>query len=150
MASILKLSVSLQEVYSQAMKQQSDRVASILKKAALQQDSMQLQRNKVCKELARRKLQRQLNAEYRMECVDTNQKQQLYAREVLRQKIETETERVLQLRRDAEALHMQRKVANMHAAVQRQKMVEAMDRLQKANKFDSTAAGESRIKSLLS
>ena len=80
-----------------------------------------------------------------MECVDTNRKQQLYAREVLHQKIATETERVLQLRRDAEALHMQRKVANMHAAVQRQKMVEAMDRLQQTNKLGSTALGGSSI-----
>ena len=142
--------MNMQEVYSQAVKQQSDRVTRILHKAAAQQESMEKERNRFRKELARRKLQRQLNAEYRMECVDTNRKQQLYAREVLLQKITMQTERVMQLRRDAAALQMQRKAANMHAAVQRQQMVEAMDRLQQANKFDKIASGESSIQALWS
>ena len=139
-----------QEVYSQAVKQQSDRVTRILHKAAVQQENMDRERNRIGKELARRKLQRQLNAEYRMECVDTNRKQRLYAREVLLQKITMQTERVLQLRRDAAALQMQRKAANMDAAVQRQKMVEAMERLQQANKFDKISSGETSIHAMWS
>jgi coproporphyrinogen III oxidase-like Fe-S oxidoreductase len=91
----------MQEVYSQAVKKQADRVSRILKKASEQQNSMEREQERRSKALARRKLLRQLNAEYRMECVDTNKKQQLYGREMLLQKITAQTERVMQQQRDA-------------------------------------------------
>lgn len=54
---------------------------------------MERERERQHKELARRKLVRQLNTEYRMECVDTSRKQQLYARETLLNKIKAQTVR---------------------------------------------------------
>lgn len=54
---------------------------------------MERERERQRKELARRKLVRQLNTEYRMECVDTSRKQQLYARETLLNKIKAQTVR---------------------------------------------------------
>lgn len=83
----------MQDVYQQAVKQQGDRVSSILKKAAEQEAIMERERERRNKELARRKLVRQLNTEYRMECVDTSRKQQLYSRETLLNKIKAQTVR---------------------------------------------------------
>eukprot|EP00892_Ulva_mutabilis_P002008 jgi/Ulvmu1/11808/UM080_0019.1 len=137
------------DVYQQSVKQQQDRVNSILKKAAEQDASMERERERRNKELSRRKLVRQLNTEYRMECVDTSRKQQLYSRETLLNKIKTQTDRVLQMRREAASLQIQRKEANMQAAMQRQKMVETMDRLQQANKFHKIASGEATLNSLM-
>lgn len=91
----------LQVVYNQAVKQQQDRVAAILENAANQQTIMEGERERQCRELARRRLQRQLNAEYRMECVDTIRKQQLHSRDFILQKIAAQTDRILMQRRDA-------------------------------------------------
>lgn len=120
----------VQDVYKQAVKKQQDTVEGILKKAADQEESMAREAERQAKALARKKLLRQLNMEYRMECVDTSRKAQLYQREQLLHKIEAETERVVGMQRSRAALQMQRKEANMQAAMQRQKMVETMDKLQ--------------------
>ena len=53
------------------------------------------------------------------------------------------------MRREAASLQMQRKEANMQAAMQRQKMVETMERLQQANKFHMIASGQATIDSLM-
>jgi hypothetical protein len=146
---VLRQCGGIQDVYRQAVKKQQDTVESILKKAHHKEELMRIENDKRQKELARKKLHRQLNMEYRMECVDTSRKQQLYQREQLLHKIEAETERVLSMQCSRAALQMQRKEANMQAALQRQKMVERMDRLQQAKKFDKIASGQVSIESLL-
>lgn len=145
----LKQCTAIQDVYKQAVRQQEDTVASILKKAAEQEEIMQKEKERRNKELARKKLLRQVNMEFRMECVDTHRKQQLYQREQLLHKIMSETDRVLAMQRDRAALQTQRKEANMQAAQARQKMVATMDRLQQAKKFDKIASGEVTIESLI-
>jgi hypothetical protein len=149
MAYALKQWTAIQDVYKQAVKQQEDTVASILKKSVEQEEIMQKEMERRSKELARKKLLRQVNMEFRMECVDTHRKQQLYQREQLLHKIMSETDRVLTMQRDRAALQTQRKEANMQAGQARQKMVATMDRLQQAKKFDKIASGEITIESLI-
>lgn len=139
----------MQGVYKQAVKKQQDTVEAILHKAAEQEESMAREAARQAKELARKKLLRQLNMEHRMECVDTSRKAQLYQREQLLHKIEAETERVMGMQRGRAAVQMQRKEANMQAAMQRQQMQETMDKLQQAKKFDKIASGEVSIESLV-
>lgn len=57
------------------MKQQADTVAGILAAAAKQEESVQREMERRNKELARKKLNRQLNMEARMEYVCENRKQ---------------------------------------------------------------------------
>lgn len=167
---------AVQDVYKQAVKRQEDTVAAILKKASEQEARMAIEAERRNKVLAHKKLERQLNMEHRMECVDTSRKQQLYQREQLLHKIMSETDRVLTMQRERSALQMQRKEANMQArplcvrvsvctaqqasgqssgpahvqaAQARQKMVDKMDKLQQAKKFDKIASGEITLDSLM-
>jgi hypothetical protein len=139
----------MQDVYNQAVKKQQDTVEGILKEAHRKEESMRIENDRRQKELAKKKLMRQLNMEYRMECVDTSRKQQLYQREQLLHKIEAETTRMMSMQCSRAALQMQRKEANMQAAMQRQKMMERMDRLQQAKKFDKIVSGTINIEALL-
>ena len=66
-------------------------------------------------DLAKKKLERQLNMETRMEYVSENRKQDFYAREQLLQKIMAETDRVMSMQRSRAALQRQRREANMQA-----------------------------------
>ena len=75
--------------------------------------------------------------------------QDFYQREQLLQTIMVETDRVMTMQRDRAALQRQRREANMVASQQRQKMVETMDRLQQAKKFDKIASGEVTLESLV-
>lgn len=75
--------------------------------------------------------------------------QDFYQREQLLQKIMAETDRVMTMQRDRAALQRQRREANMVASLQRQKMVETMDRLQQAKKFDKIASGEVTLEALV-
>lgn len=138
-----------QEVYKQAEQKQADTVAGILAKARAQDESMARDAARREAALSRKKLERQLNMESRMEAVDTNRKQQLYGRERLLAKIETETERVQRMQRERAALQRQRREANMDAALQRQRMVEKMERLQQAKKFDKIASGQVSLEALM-
>ena len=67
--------MDVQGVYKQAVKQQEDTVAGILKVAAKQEESMQRELERRNKALACKKLNRQLNMEARMEYVCENRKQ---------------------------------------------------------------------------
>lgn len=140
---------ALQEVYKMAVTKQQKKVSAILHKAAEQEEVMRKEQLRRDELLSQKRLNRQLNMEYRMECVDTNRKQQLYHREQMLHKIQSETDRIMQMQRDRAHLQQQRKEANMQAALQRQKMVETMDKLQQAKKFDQIASGQITIDSLL-
>jgi hypothetical protein len=139
----------MQDVYKQAVKQQEDNVAAILKQAAAQEESLQREMERRAKELAKKKLDRQLNMETRMEYVCENRKQDYYHREQLLHKIMSETDRVMGMQRSRAALQRQRREANMQASQARQKMVDTMDRLQQAKKFDKIASGEVSLESLM-
>lgn len=145
----LSVAWTVQGVYKMAVTKQKQKVSSILQKAAEQEEIMQKEKRRQDELLAQKRLSRQLNMEYRMECVDTNRKQQLYHREQMLQKIQAETDRIMQMQRDRTRLQQQRKEANMQAAIARQKMVETMDKLQQAKKFDQIATGQITIDSLL-
>lgn len=132
-----------------AVTKQQKKVSAILHKAAEQEEVMRKEQLRRDELLSQKRLNRQLNMEYRMECVDTNRKQQLYHREQMLHKIQSETDRIMQMQRDRAHLQQQRKEANMQAALQRQKMVETMDKLQQAKKFDQIASGQITIGLLL-
>ena len=132
-----------------AQQRLDDRIKALLLRAAEQEESMRKEMELRQKAMARSKLHRQLNMEYRMECVDTHRKQQLYQREQLLHRIQGETERIMGMQRDRRRLQMQRKEANMQASMARQAMVENMERLQQAKQFDKIATGELTLQSLM-
>lgn len=140
---------AMQGVYKQAVRKQEETVAGILKRTAAQEESMAKEMERRNKVLASKKLDRQLNMEARMEYVCENRKQDFYQREQLLHRIVGETDRVMGMQRSKAALQRERREANMQASQARQKMVDTMDRLQQAKKFDKIASGEMTLESLM-
>lgn len=70
-----------------------------------------------------------LQLKLRLDKVDSIQKMNLYHRQTLLEKIMGEYDRTRSMMRERQDLQEQRKMANMHASLQRQAMTQIMDSL---------------------
>ncbi|KAK9909851.1 hypothetical protein WJX75_008397 [Coccomyxa subellipsoidea] len=126
--------------YDAAMRREQQRVASILAKQREKDQKLEELNHLRNHEIACTKLKHQLDLELKRDKVEAMRRRDLYGREQLLAKIRGETERAHELLDARSSLQEQRKLANMDASFQRQKLMQAMDTIKAKKNWTALAS----------
>ncbi|GMH33874.1 hypothetical protein BSKO_01708 [Bryopsis sp. KO-2023] len=124
--------------YQLALAREEDRKMRIKRKADQKDEELRKMQQARVEENSRRRVHRQLFQSLRLDKVDAMRKMQTYQRQQLFETIMSENQRVGALLHQREDLQHKRKMANMHASMQRQAMNELMDKLKTSKNFDGS------------
>eukprot|EP00887_Chlorella_sp_A99_P000402 scaffold13.g402.t1 len=131
--------------YAEAQRKEQARVSEITRKQREKDEELARLRAERDAENARRALERKLQLEDKVLSVEELKRRDAYQRSQALKRIEEETAKARDLLDQRRQLQEQRRQANMEASFQRQKIVEAMDKLQRTKSWgvldDAAASG---------
>lgn len=131
--------------YLQAQEREALRVSEILRKT--QEKDVKLMTLKEARDHdnACRNLEKKLDLDLKREKVEAMKRRDMYQRNQLLHKIQSETEKAHDLLEQRTSLQQQRKMANMTASFQRQKLLQSMEKLQSSKNWSALASGGGQV-----
>ncbi|KAK9817058.1 hypothetical protein WJX72_008938 [[Myrmecia] bisecta] len=126
--------------YSEAQRREEHRVSEILRKQHEKDDKLNILHEQRERVNQRRALEKKLNLDVKREKVEAMKRRDTYERNQLLCKIQGETEKAHSLLEQRSSLQEQRKMANMDASFQRQKLLVAMEKLQTTKNWGAISA----------
>ena len=89
----------------------------------------------------RKKIAKAFETEEKRKKVESMKRQRTYKKQIMMQKIQRETDRTLNLKEEKARLQEERKQANMQASFQKQRLVEAMEKMKTSKGWSQIAGG---------
>ncbi|KAK9830997.1 hypothetical protein WJX81_006970 [Elliptochloris bilobata] len=127
--------------YAAALAREAVRVTSIQARQAAKEASLAAAAAAREHENEMRALQRHLDLDFKRNRVEAMKRRDTYIRSQLLSKIRSETEKARELLSQRAALQEQRKRANMDASFQRQRLLQAVERVQASKNWAALASG---------
>ncbi|KAL3161160.1 hypothetical protein ABBQ38_009531 [Trebouxia sp. C0009 RCD-2024] len=122
--------IQRKQAYQQAQQREEERVNDIVHRTVEKDEKLATLRDHRDHANACKSLERKLDLDLKREKVEAGKRRDMYQRNQLLHKIQDETEKARSLLDARAQLQQQRKMANMGASFQRQKLLQAMEKLQ--------------------